>query len=180
MEQVYGGGSAVERPPRGEVELMWRLALGGGGGGEPAYPERPGEPDCHYYMRTGSCGYGERCRYNHPRSRASPCGLEGTIHKGLANRCARYLFLGFGTLPNSECILKHPVLCISTLYFLRTGTCKFGGTCKYHHPRQGGSGRSIHLNSYGYPLRPVWILSPHMLFFLIPYFMVAFVTSNVE
>lgn len=35
------------------------------------YPERPGLPDCAYYMRTGSCGYGAKCRYNHPRDRSS-------------------------------------------------------------------------------------------------------------
>lgn len=53
------------------VESMWRLGLGGGGGGDSPYPERPGEPDCAYYMRTGSCGYGEKCRYNHPRDRGA-------------------------------------------------------------------------------------------------------------
>lgn len=30
------------------------------------YPDRPGEPDCSYYMRTGTCAYGSNCRYNHP------------------------------------------------------------------------------------------------------------------
>lgn len=30
------------------------------------YPDRPGEPDCLYYLRTGMCGYGSNCRYNHP------------------------------------------------------------------------------------------------------------------
>lgn len=30
------------------------------------FPDRPGEPDCLYYLRTGSCGYGSNCRYNHP------------------------------------------------------------------------------------------------------------------
>lgn len=30
------------------------------------YPDRPGEPDCIYYIKTGSCGYGSTCRYNHP------------------------------------------------------------------------------------------------------------------
>lgn len=36
--------------------------------------------------------------------------------------------------------------------------CKFGGSCKYHHPKQGvGSSSPIALNFYGYPLRPVCI-----------------------
>ncbi|XP_022866089.1 zinc finger CCCH domain-containing protein 32-like, partial [Olea europaea var. sylvestris] len=29
-------------------------------------PERYGEPDCKFYMRTGGCKYGSSCRYNHP------------------------------------------------------------------------------------------------------------------
>jgi hypothetical protein len=58
---------------------MWRLGLGSGAGGEDApaaagaarLPERPGEANCVYYLRTGACGYGEGCRYNHPRDRAA-------------------------------------------------------------------------------------------------------------
>lgn len=30
------------------------------------YPDRPGERDCQFYLRTGLCGYGSTCRYNHP------------------------------------------------------------------------------------------------------------------
>ena len=44
---------------------MRQLGLGGG-----AYPERPDEADCIYYLRTGFCGYGARCRFNHPRDRS--------------------------------------------------------------------------------------------------------------
>lgn len=29
-------------------------------------PIRPGEVDCSFYMKTGSCKYGSICRYNHP------------------------------------------------------------------------------------------------------------------
>ena len=47
---------------------MWRLGLSGGG---EAYPERSNEPDCIYYLRTGVCGYGSRCRFNHPRDRGA-------------------------------------------------------------------------------------------------------------
>lgn len=47
------------------VESMMRLGLLGG----EFYPERGGVQNCAYYMRTGSCGYGNKCRYNHPRDR---------------------------------------------------------------------------------------------------------------
>lgn len=44
--------------------------VGGGGASGAAdmmpYPDRPGEPDCSYYMRTGTCRYGPNCRFNHP------------------------------------------------------------------------------------------------------------------
>ena len=48
------------------VESMWRLGLRG----SESYPERQGVPNCVYYMRTGFCGYGSRCHYNHPHNRA--------------------------------------------------------------------------------------------------------------
>lgn len=49
------------------VEPLWQLGLGGA----ESYPERPDEADCMYYLRTGSCGYGSRCRFNHPRDRGA-------------------------------------------------------------------------------------------------------------
>ncbi|XP_042388037.1 zinc finger CCCH domain-containing protein 6-like [Zingiber officinale] len=36
---------------------------------EAAYPERPGRPNCDFYMRTGACLYDSSCRYHHPRDR---------------------------------------------------------------------------------------------------------------
>lgn len=50
------------------TEPMWQLSLNTG---PESYPERPNEPDCIYYLRTGFCGYGARCRFNHPRDRNS-------------------------------------------------------------------------------------------------------------
>lgn len=35
------------------------------------YPERPGEPECSYYMRHGSCKFQMRCKYHHPRDQLS-------------------------------------------------------------------------------------------------------------
>lgn len=33
---------------------------------ERGFPERPGQPDCQYYLKTGDCKYGLSCRYHHP------------------------------------------------------------------------------------------------------------------
>lgn len=33
------------------------------------YPEREGEPDCSFYLRTGLCRFGSTCRFNHPSNR---------------------------------------------------------------------------------------------------------------
>ncbi|CAF2374024.1 hypothetical protein YC2023_006459 [Brassica napus] len=108
------------------VASMGRLALGGGG---ESYPERSDEPDCIYYLRTGVCGYGSRCRFNHPRNRGAVIGG------------------GDGGLPER---MGHPVC----QHFMRTGTCQFGASCKYHHPRQGGgSVAPVSLSYLGYPLR---------------------------
>lgn len=48
------------------VESMRRLGLLS----RELYPERLGVADCAYYMRTGSCAYGSKCRYHHPRDRS--------------------------------------------------------------------------------------------------------------
>eukprot|EP01018_Ginkgo_biloba_P006926 Gb_02527 [translate_table: standard] len=96
------------------------------------YPERPGETDCVYYMRTGLCGFGMSCRYNHPPNRK------------LAAATARNRGEYPERIGQPEC-----------QYYVKTGTCKFGATCKYHHPRDkaGTAGRAA-LNLLGYPLRP--------------------------
>lgn len=53
-------------------------------------------------------------------------------------------------------------------YYMRTGACKFGTSCKYHHPKQGGgSVIPVSLNYYGYPLRPVCIFTNWCLIFCV-------------
>lgn len=50
---------------------MWQqMAMNSGATMQPgSYPERPGEPDCTYYLRTGLCRFGMSCRFNHPPDR---------------------------------------------------------------------------------------------------------------
>ncbi|MQL71527.1 hypothetical protein Taro_003848 [Colocasia esculenta] len=123
-------GAPISEPYSGLEEPMWQLALGGGGE-QPLYPERPGEPDCDFYMRTGTCGYRDRCRYNHPRNRAA-IGAAAVRSGG-------------GEYPERV----GQQVC---QYFMKTGTCKFGAACRFHHPRQGAVA-PVQLNYHGYPLR---------------------------
>ncbi|MQM17570.1 hypothetical protein Taro_050542 [Colocasia esculenta] len=36
------------------------------GGDKSPHPQRPSEPDCAYYVRTGHCAFGAKCKFNHP------------------------------------------------------------------------------------------------------------------
>ncbi|KAK9053313.1 hypothetical protein SSX86_029946 [Deinandra increscens subsp. villosa] len=105
--------------------------------GSMAYPDRPGEPDCIYYLRTGICGYGDNCKFNHP-----------TYH-GQGNQ------LG-GNLPER---VGEP----DCVYFLKTGTCKYGSTCKYNHPKDRNGAGPIMLNTVGLPMRQEQRSCPHYL-----------------
>ncbi|KAH7284225.1 hypothetical protein KP509_34G043900 [Ceratopteris richardii] len=110
---------------------MWRMSLSREEAVDPPYPERSGEPDCPYYMRTGLCGFGANCKFNHPPNR-------------------RLVSLGRnrGEYP------ERPGQ-IECQYYLKTGTCKFGPSCKYHHPRErAGSAARVQLNVLNLPLRP--------------------------
>lgn len=50
---------------------------------EHSYPQRPGQPECQHYLKTGDCKFGSSCKYNHPSewvvpetsSALSPMGL---------------------------------------------------------------------------------------------------------
>ncbi|KAG2316262.1 hypothetical protein Bca52824_019384 [Brassica carinata] len=79
---------------------------------ENVFPERPGQPECRIYMKTGDCKFGTVCKFHHPRDRQAPppdCLLSPI---GLPLR------------------LGEP-LCV---FYSRYGFCKFGPSCKFHHP----------------------------------------------
>ncbi|XP_076918099.1 zinc finger CCCH domain-containing protein ZFN-like [Bidens hawaiensis] len=79
---------------------------------ENVFPERPGQPDCQFYMKTGDCKFGAVCRFHHPRERVIP-----------APDCALSP-VGLPLRPGKP-------LCI---FYSRYGICKFGLSCKFDHP----------------------------------------------
>ncbi|XP_042384278.1 zinc finger CCCH domain-containing protein ZFN-like [Zingiber officinale] len=125
--------SSTSRRPSMDEEAMWQMSIRETESMESgSYPERPGEPDCTYYLRTGLCRYGMTCRYNHPHNRQMAIAT-ASIKGGFPER------------------VGHP----ECQFYLRTGTCKFGATCKFHHPRdKAGIASRVQLNMLGYPIRP--------------------------
>ncbi|CAI8613247.1 unnamed protein product [Vicia faba] len=76
------------------------------------FPERPDQPECQFYMKTGDCKFGAVCRFHHPRERQIPvpdCVLSP---------------IGLPLRPGEP-------LCV---FYSRYGICKFGPSCKFDHP----------------------------------------------
>ncbi|XP_068637134.1 zinc finger CCCH domain-containing protein 8-like isoform X2 [Aristolochia californica] len=85
------------------------------------YPQRLGQTECDYYMKTGVCKFGERCKFDHPVDRTAPAP---SVMKQALQQSVKLTLAG---LPRRE----GEVLC--SLY-MKTGICKFGPTCKFDHP----------------------------------------------
>ncbi|KAJ4898576.1 Zinc finger CCCH domain-containing protein 33 [Raphanus sativus] len=81
---------------------------------ENVFPERPGQPECQFYRKTGDCKFGTVCKFHHPRDRQPPppdCFLSP---------------VGLPLRPGEP-------LCV---FYTRYGICKFGPSCKFHHPME--------------------------------------------
>jgi hypothetical protein len=54
------------------------------------FPERPGEPECSFFLKTGDCKFKSNCKFHHPKNRVArlpPCILSD---KGLPLRPVSY------------------------------------------------------------------------------------------
>ncbi|KAM7271342.1 hypothetical protein ACFE04_030556 [Oxalis oulophora] len=130
---VQSNAASIKSSPDNIEDALRRLKIqnfpqGGGGAQSGPYPDRPGEPDCSFYMRTGLCGYGTNCRFNHPFY-----PTQGVQYRDeLPDRVGQ-----------PDCG-----------YYLKTGTCKYGATCKYHHPKDINGAGPVSFNVVGLPMRP--------------------------
>ncbi|KAK6947228.1 Zinc finger, CCCH-type [Dillenia turbinata] len=86
------------------------------------YPQRPGQIECDFYMKTGECKFGERCKFHHPIDRSVPPPSMTKQQQGVK--------LTLAGLPRRE----GETICA---YYLKTGTCKYGAACKFDHPPPG-------------------------------------------
>lgn len=98
---------------------------------EPPFPIRPNEPLCQYYMKNGTCKFGQSCKFHHPSQLLSStmltriCTVCPVSNETYSVECSQKAFLQF--LPQRP---GEP----NCTFFMRNGTCKYGATCKFHHP----------------------------------------------
>ncbi|XP_057488776.1 zinc finger CCCH domain-containing protein 43-like isoform X1 [Actinidia eriantha] len=84
-------------------------------------PERPGQPECSYFIKTGDFYYKSGCKFHHSKNRilkTAPCALNDIFLLKIRpdqNICSNYT---------------------------RYGICKFGPSCKFNHPKNYGDSAS--------------------------------------
>ncbi|PRQ30268.1 putative transcription factor C3H family [Rosa chinensis] len=136
-------------------------------------PVRPGEADCPFYLKTGSCKYGATCRYNHPDRydinlpvAAISYSLSVPSVAGIFVLWERALLFVLSALDRLSVKFHHPIdrpaVALSTtkpsqqenvkltlaglprregavicVCCPKTGTCKYGATCRFDHPPPG-------------------------------------------
>ncbi|KNA21028.1 hypothetical protein SOVF_046950 [Spinacia oleracea] len=76
------------------------------------FPERPGQPECSYFVRNGDCKYRSACKFHHPK---------------------------IATAQSPSCLLSDLGLPLRSgenvcSYYSRYGICKYGPACKHDHP----------------------------------------------
>ncbi len=88
---------------------------------ERGHPLRPGLEQCSYYVKTGRCDFGATCRFDHPN------GIElKEATRPKAPPPEAYTPKGYPVRSNTE-------ICD---FYAKSGECKFGSTCRFHHPPQ--------------------------------------------
>ncbi|WVZ60141.1 hypothetical protein U9M48_010199 [Paspalum notatum var. saurae] len=127
------------------------------------YPERPGQPDCRYYMQFGKCKFQSACIFNHPKDILSsgwhpaecPSYMKtGTCQFGSAcefhHLKDRYSSKGDGTDYEHDLVTKSEIVLQQheqTMYperpgepecphYMKHGYCKFQMRCRFHHPAE--------------------------------------------
>ncbi|XP_042482918.1 uncharacterized protein LOC122063264 isoform X2 [Macadamia integrifolia] len=143
------------------------------------YPQRPDAAHCSSYLQTGTCSNGANCRYHHParkenqvievkkedlseKKEQKEC-KSGGCKIGKAHRYnpswkkpavplappLDFNFLGLPIRPGErEC-----------QYYMRTGSCKYGPNCRFHHPDPTAVGGDD-IPSGSVSLHPSGVLQP--------------------
>ncbi|GLC43083.1 hypothetical protein PLESTB_000864900 [Pleodorina starrii] len=110
--QLAGPQRQAQQPGHSGLPPFGSLGLRPGGpfdAGRKGSSAEPGEKQlCTFFLRTGTCAYGDRCKFSHPANRPPPqLNTRGYPVRSEEPDCAHYL---------------------------KKGWCAFGPTCKFNHP----------------------------------------------
>ena len=111
--------------------------------GEPLFPVRPMEPTCQYFLKHGTCKFGQACKFNHPSGSplagdvCMPAGqlvfVTSNQNNGVTGTSSSSLMQAASSNSAVQVLPQRPTE-PNCIYFLRNGKCKYGATCKFHHP----------------------------------------------
>lgn len=87
-------------------------------------PERPGEPECPYYMKTGICKFGSKCKFHHPKDRLATLKSDENVDGSEVKPATSDVVL-LPERPGEQ-------VCA---FFVKTGICKYGAKCRFDHPK---------------------------------------------
>lgn len=82
-QPIFGGGSVYAMTQLSTSIPSYSLT---NSQKENVYPQRPGEPECQHYVKTGDCKFGSSCRYHHPLDLVVPNTNFGLSPMGLPLR----------------------------------------------------------------------------------------------
>jgi translation initiation factor 4G len=146
----YGASCKYNHPPN--------VQSGGGirdpnNPSEPQFPIRRGEPTCQYYLKHGTCKFGQACKFHHPphSEMAAAVNMGGSsviMNMGRNKGASQQIVLNTvdgsgGTSAMALQFLPQRPDEPDCIYFLRNGRCKYGATCRYHHPVSFSQNKSV-------------------------------------
>jgi Zinc finger C-x8-C-x5-C-x3-H type (and similar) len=103
---------------------------------EPLFPVRPNEQLCQYYMKHGTCKFGQACKFHHPPQARLQASTGPNIPNGISVEGTSQLLLNpvDGNSAMMVQFLPQRPEEPDCIYYLKNGRCKYGATCRYHHP----------------------------------------------
>lgn len=116
--------TATQQQQQSGGEASGRNSLG--------FPLRSDAAPCAFFAKTGTCSYGAECKWDHPEEFCQLAGAEPAPR--VMTPIPRP-----STTPQSTNLPSRPGTQKCSFY-LKSGTCSYGATCKFDHPAgQGGS-----------------------------------------
>ncbi|KAF8681851.1 hypothetical protein HU200_045295 [Digitaria exilis] len=101
------------------------------------YPEKPGEPECPFYMKTGSCKFGANCKFHHPKD-LTPSMQRPSSPKRLVAACEPHPAARTTLQDHMYQQQKYPERPgqPDCRYYMQFGKCKFQSACIFNHPKE--------------------------------------------